>query len=631
MTDETTGQAAGEQRLTRPGRGRTAMMPAGFYAQPPMLVRPDGGVSPQVRFAGEDGRSKTFRFGELPLPGLHADFASALSRRIGPGGSRRTQRGATHCWQALRRFVLVLAGLADPPQRLDQLRVRHLERFRMARLETCAEKLVIKEILELFMLFSELPDSSRLDPELVEFSNRRGHAVDTQIAGPPGYSDRELHAIMTAARRDVVAIRDRIAAGERLLERIRANEAELGPIERERAGRLDAMARTGMVKLDHSSLPIAQWAAAAISQASQLFLVGEDLAPLMVFAAGLTGRNPETLKEMPADHRVIEGRALALTLTKRRRGKSNSRSTVHWEIDKDPARELRTPGSYYLLLHRLTARSREFSGTGSLWSIWAGLGRGSRANATTAGHTGPFDSELARKLRLGEWATRHGLTDDTGEPLELRLTRMKKTVEVRTAKQVGGHLPSARRTNSADTSFTHYLRDDPFIQDWAAQTLTEAIDEAEANARDVVLRIVVKPSDTEAGRADTAARSGVAADVIKQAEAGELDTLVSSCLDIDHSPLTGERCTASFLTCLRCPNALVLERHLPMLLALVDSLQVDLDRRDVGDWARDHGQTWSIITRGILPRFSAGQLDAARRTKAAQLALDLLDGPKEPT
>ena len=68
-----------------------------------------------------------------------------------------------------------------------------------------------------------------------------------------------------------------------------------------------------------------------------------------------------------------------------------------------------------------------------------------------------------------------------------------------------------------------------------------------------------------------------------------------------------------------------------MLLALVDSLQLDLDRRDADDWAREHGQTWSIITRGILPRFSPGQLDAARRTKPTHLALDLLDGPKEPT
>jgi hypothetical protein len=113
-----------------------------------------------------------------------------------------------------------------------------------------AEKLVIKKILELFMLFAALPDSSRLDPALVEVSNRRAHAVDAQIAGPPGYSDREFHAIMTAARRDVVVIRDRIAAGERLLEWFRTGAVELGPGERERAGRLDAMARTGLVELD---------------------------------------------------------------------------------------------------------------------------------------------------------------------------------------------------------------------------------------------------------------------------------------------------------------------------------------------------------------------------------------------
>jgi hypothetical protein len=63
---------------------------------------------------------------------------------------------------------------------------------------------------------------------------------------------------MTAARRDVVAIRDRIAAGERLLERFRTNAAEIGAVERERAGRLDAMARTGLVELAHGSLPMAQ-------------------------------------------------------------------------------------------------------------------------------------------------------------------------------------------------------------------------------------------------------------------------------------------------------------------------------------------------------------------------------------
>ena len=133
-----------------------------------------------------------------------------------------------------------------------------------------------------------------------------------------------------------------------------------------------------------------------------------DLAPLLVYAAGLSGRNPETLKELPAEHRFLEEGAVAVTLTKRRRGKANSRTTVHWSVDPD--RELRTMGSFYLLLHRLMGHSRTFSGTGSVGSIWAGDGRGGVRNVAT-GHIGPFDAELARKRAGG-----HGAGGGTAEP-----------------------------------------------------------------------------------------------------------------------------------------------------------------------------------------------------------------------
>ncbi|WP_159049998.1 hypothetical protein [Streptomyces sp. MMG1533] len=193
------------------------------------------------------------------------------------------------------------------------------------------------------------------------------------------------------------------------------------------------------------------------------------------------------MKELPAEHRLLEARAVAVTLTKRRRGKANSRTTVHWSVDED--RQLRTMGSFYLLLHRLMGHSRAFSGSGSVWSIWAGNGRGGDLNAATGGHIGPFDAELARKLKLGAWAERHGLVGDDGKPLQMMVTGIKKTVEVRTAKQVGGHLPSARATNTADTSFTHYLRKGPFVAEWAADVLTEAITDAEESARAVVVRL----------------------------------------------------------------------------------------------------------------------------------------------
>lgn len=597
----------------RVGRGRTATVPEGFYERPPSVVVPDQGGSPVVRFVGEDGRERVFRFAELPLPGLHEDFAFALDARIGFGGGRRTQRAAMGQWQTIRRFFTVLASLAEPPRRVADLRVRHVERYRMSRLETCEYQTAVRHVQDLLLVLRALPQPERLERTLLDFMVQRGHGVDAQQGGTPGYSDREFTAVMAAARSDVAAIRDRLAAGEALLTRYRHGPGALEDSERERGAALAELARTGQPKVDYQGLAVGLYAEAGLERARQLFVVDGDLAPLMIYAAGLSGRNPETLKELPAKHRVLESRAVVVTLTKRRRGKANSRTTVHWSVDTDPGRRLRTTGGFYLLLHEMMARSRALSKTTSLWSIWAGNGRGRTRNAATGGHVGPFDAELGRKLHLGQWAARHGLRGDDGQPLNLRLTRLRTTVEVRSAKQVGGHLPSARLTNTAETSFTHYLRKDPFVREWSAEILTEAI----TDAHDQTLAVLAASQREEA----EAAR--------QRAVAGDLDTLAASCLDIEHHPDHGGRCRESFLTCLSCPNAMVLERHLPMLLALADSLRADLDRRDADQWVHRHGRTWQIITAGILPKFTAAQRANAARLQPAALPLALLDGPQE--
>ncbi|MEU0194965.1 hypothetical protein ABZ250_34880 [Streptomyces afghaniensis] len=554
---------------SRAGRGRAAPVPDGFYEPPPVVEFPEDGEAPVVRFTGEDGRERVFRFEELPLPGLHRDFAHALGVRIGPGGGRRTQRAASSQWQTIKRLLLLLDGLVEPPRRVEELRVRHLERYLMSRRQTCGEMSARRNLQDLLRIVRVLPGQDRLDGAVADYAGQPGHGVDAQQAARPGYSDREFQAIMAAARSDVAEIRDRIMAGERLLGRFLAGDDSLTVAEREQGARLEAMAATGRVQVDYPGLAVGEYPAACYAQARQLFVVDPDLAPLLIYAAGLSGRNPETLKELPAEHRLLEERAVAVTLTKRRRGKASSRTTVHWSVDEEW--ELRTMGGFYLLLHRMMGRSRAFSGTGSVWSIWAGNGRGGVLNAATGGHIGPFDAELARKLKLGAWAERHGLVGDDGKPLQMMVTRIKKTVEVRTAKQVGGHLPSARLTNTADTFFTHYLRDDPFVTEWAADVLTEAITDAENNARAVVVRL---------GGGSVAA---VPERVREQAAAGELDTLASACTDIEHSP-GGGRCRQSFLTCFGCPNALVMERHLPALLSLAEALREDLQRREVEQW-----------------------------------------------
>lgn len=155
-----------------------------------------------------------------------------------------------------------------------------------------------------------------------------------------------------------------------------------------------------------------------------LFLTRVDLAPLLVLAVALTGRNGETLKELPAAHELLEGRAVAVEAIKRRRGKAGAVRAVHWEVDARPSRQLHSPGSFYLLLHTLTERSRGFCGSDRIWSVWAGGANMDAEKEATRGHVDPFARHLGGGgLGLTAWAARHDLLGDDGCPLQLSLNR----------------------------------------------------------------------------------------------------------------------------------------------------------------------------------------------------------------
>ncbi len=214
------------------------------------------------------------------------------------------------------------------------------------------------------------------------------------------------------------------------------------------------------------------------------------------------------------------------------------------------------------------------------------------------------------------------------------MSRLKKTVEVRTTRELGGHLPSASRTNTPDISFMHYLRNDQRIKDWAEQILTDALDDTEASAHAFQGRILDQRTIAalDANPEATAATMGTTTDMLAEAATGNLDTLVASCLDYEHSPHSGGGvCAANFLTCLRCPNALVAERHLPRIFALLGWLQTELDATSVEEWCGRHGTTWLIITRLILPKFTAAQQELGRAATPAKLPIELLDNLKEPS
>ncbi len=574
--------SAAAGRPARPRRGERSAVPEGRYEPEPLVQATVEGT--KVVFFGEDGRSAVFDFSSYPCPGLHRGLAEAFAARTGETGGLRTRASAVYLRSNIRLFLRFLGGLPHPPEVLGDLRTEHLHSYRRERqLRMSSERSAVRAAGEIAYLLSMLP--------------------------------------MKAARSDVVAIRDRLRAGEAL---VRAGEPGQLPVaDADRAAWLTEMAQTGKVPQAMAGRRQGQQLAAARS----LFLTYQDLTPLLILGVGLTGRNVETVKELPAEHQLLQDAAVAVTVVKRRRGKTRSRETVHWETGRARSRELHTPGGFYLLVAELTERSRIFSGSRHVWSVFS-----APRGASSARHHDPFGQSLSFvELNLPQWASGHNLSGDDGQPMRVTMNRLKTSVEVRVTRAVGGHLPSASRTNTMDVSFLHYLRNDPVIREWADQVLTDALDDAENSARSFRLRILDAQTrqGLGAGPHDTAARLGITASQLRQADSGELDTLASACLDIERHPDTGERCQTSFLACLNCPNALVTGRHLPMLLALADQLERWLQHMSVDEWRRRHGLTWLIITRVILPRFTPAQIRDAGVSKPPSLPVDLLSGPQE--
>ena len=595
-------------------------MPTGGY-EPPAAVRHEHtGFS--VEFHGEDGRHGTFHTDELPLPGWHEPLAAAWAIRTGPSGRLRTLASARGGWGVVGRLLRFLHSLPDPPADPSRLSAEHLEGFFRHRARTNVEAHAAAEVREVGKLLRLPPLNATISPAAMEYANRRWDS--NRLVSKPGYSPRELARLLTTARRDVVGIRDRIQAGEQLLGRHRTCPHTLSPAEVAYAAPLTDLAETGVVP--HDPRPIHLALPARRQMAQRLFLTMPDLAPLLVLLVAVTGRNIETIKELPAEHRILDGRAVELRLTKRRRGVRHWSDTVTWEIGAED-RELRTPGGLYLLLHRLCERGRGFSGSDSVWSVWRS---GHRARVEGAAeHHHPFGRALhGYSSYLRGWVEGHDLrgepdTEDADPPrFGLDFNRLKTSIDVRRTRQMGGHLPSAARSNTVAVLFSNYLRGDATTIEWAHEILSEAVVDAEQAAlaaHRAALRTAGGGPRVLTDEADRAERGD---------SAGE-DTAWSHCTNPQQHPATGTVCRSSFLDCFHCGNCLVTSSHLPRLLALLDALTQRRHKMSEQNWWARYGPVWAAIRHDVLTKFSPAELDRATADKPTDALLDLVEDPWE--
>jgi hypothetical protein len=568
----------------------------------------------EVAVVGENGRRRTFKLKTFPLPGWHQPLADAFARCTGASGTLRTPESAAGVFWCWHRFLVALASLVDPPATPEELTVDHLERYWRQRHAEVKQRGLVHEVRAVGRVVGEMP-AGMIAEDVDAWLHRRRSAGQTPAIA--GYSDREFDAIMAAARSDVAAIRSRLERSQRLLTRYEREPDSLSGEERQLAALLANIAATGEIPvIAHDSKAWDNHP--MMTLARQLFVIGFDLGPLLTLGVGISGRNLETLKDLTIEHDVLEAKAVRVQLIKRRRGPERMFEVTHWEIGTS-SQQLRRPGGYYLLLEQMMRLGRSFSGTSSLWSVWD----------PPDGHHGPFDVGLHLKdWHMQRWKQRHQLIDDNGQPLQITSLRLKKTVDIRNTRAAGGHLPSSIRSNTMPVLFTNYLRGDPSVHDWAGGVITAALSDAETAAQACHARVLAGPVTTPN---KAAAQLDVTATTATDLLAGNLDTAVTACADIDHSPLDGGgRCGVSFLMCFGCSNALVTHNHIPKLKALLDWLIDQRGKIALDLWWRHYGMAWVAITEHIRPKFTPAEWDRVQPAEGLPELLALLEGPQEP-
>ena len=223
---------------------------------------------------------------------------------------------------------------------------------------------------------------------------------------------------------------------------------------------------------------------------------------------------------------------------------------------------------------------------------------------------------------ITDWMDTHGAAakwhklvsvhDKHGALIRVSLQRMRLSMVVIRGEAAG---------HSLEVSVNHYRGPDPQTHAQARPVvlrgLRDAVDDAQRRAA-----ARVSEREAEAARTDPAAlaaRFGVGEADVEALLEGRLDTATAACLDIMHSPHdadAGGPCTASFLTCIACPNAVATPAHIPRIVATRKALVAAARSSAPAVRQRDYAPHVAAID-DLLSQIPAPELRHAQATVTA--------------
>lgn len=561
-----------------------------------------------VTFVSEDGtQTKKFDFGTLPgNPALLRELAIAFDEVTGPLGTSKRLSGAANVFQAARQAAVWFSG--------NRPSLTSLEGLTSADAQMLALAFRVPSGGGLTATLKTLLRASPLISDDVRDALSRLRLTKNVSARQP-YSERELQRITTAARGLVRRARARLYANWGMVEDYRAGLFDDLPVRdptRSLGHALDYCARNGDFPRSASGTQAMVTRRAVIAAngrplLSLLHLSAGEAWAFGVLIAAYAGLNRSVIAELPAPHAYAsapgEPGILFVETNKPRRG---ARSVMTMPLAALPTElhpqqqdaehprarvlntSLNTAYGVFRLLVELTEPTRAVMGCERAFAFYNAKPDSAHQGVFGVGLSRNYLAGPGRRTLLKPWMTGEPTHDDL--LANILLDRLRKSYLERVRKPVS-HTPA---------TLARYLSRMDTVTQEGFQIVREALDDQVLHAR-ARMAITVIPTENPAAEEDSAAQ----------------DTVLAECADFSHSPIDGDTCRQSFMTCLDCANARAFPRHLPVQLLVLDRLRLEHGRLPIQQWVAEYAGRAAQLE-DILAEYQPSQINEARDAVTAE-------------
>ncbi len=571
---------------SRPRKGCSVQFSAEDGADLPPSTDPVTGL--RFTIVTSDGGVVLINYVALQPRRLALAFARALRHMASPAGSLGVRSTVKAYAVTLPKFFAYLAESSEPISGPEDLRASHIDGFEIWLEGRGLTRIHLFTILVKLVGALRVIAADRISSISADLQHRLRYvsAKPYQRSAPrDAYSPYVARQLRDAARADIRQIIQRVESGPQ-------DDPELKIRTIETAAHA-FITEHGVILSSESLWKRLYRARVRFGRPTKSltddlhgahYLGAHDVIPFLVALALETGLEIECCKTLGVEClQNASGGTVDIAYTKlRARGAEHKQMRVR---DNGSG----TPGGLIRKLITLTSAARHHLPVENIWVYH-------REAALVAG------IKHSQGL-IDAWINRHAIVDDHGRPLQLLLSRLRKTHKALWYLKTEGHMARFAVGHTPEVAARHYANI-PSLRALHETTVANALEDVVARA---LQPRVLTPEQEEAWLLDAGAVAGLpaGADPITIL-GGDQDVWLASCGGFYTSPFgrPGAACPTPVWGCLECSNAVITAQKLPAIIAFLGFIEAQREGLAEDHWVAKFGRVHARITRQILPTFS---------------------------